>query len=108
MESYRRPLGDYVGRFEAAFLREKHHRRTPAVFSRSLWKFFSKFPRKSSPAQFAMPDTEDYKVWRLDEGAALNTVRNELRAVRAFFSWLIRECPEFFDFPNPVPGQPFR
>ena len=107
METYREPLRTLIGQFEAAFLREKHNPKVPKMWSNSLWAFFSKFPRKSSPAQFSMADVEDWKVWRSEEGMAYNTIRRELSAIRTFFAFIIREVPEFADFPNPVRIPPY-
>lgn len=107
METYRSPLRELIGRYESAFLKEKHHKNTPMLFSRYLWSFFSKFPKKSSPTQFAMADVEDWKVWRAEDGMSYYSIRNELAAVRAFFAFIIREVPEFAEFPNPVRIPPY-
>lgn len=102
--TFREPLGSLVAEYERHFLTERHWRTTPRLYSKGLWRFFSKFPRKSSPEQFAMADVEDWKVWRLEEGAAYSTMRFECCVVKAFFSWLINERPggEFADLANPM------
>ena len=100
---YREPLASLVGRWEAHMLAERHYWTTPGMYSRSLERFFSKFPKKSAPEQIHLADTEDWRVWRAEEGAAYSTIRKELGAVRAFYSWLINEVGgKYADMPNPV------
>lgn len=102
METYRSPLRELIGKYEAQFLNEKHARWTAAQYSRSLWNYFRKFPRKSDPRQFSLSDTADWRVWREEEGAAYSTVRKELCTVRAFFAWLVEEVPGYEDLAIPV------
>jgi site-specific recombinase XerD len=98
-ETYREPLRWLIGRFEAQLARDKV--KSFRDIDLSLWNFFSHFPRKSRPEQFALADAEDYRVWRSDEGRSYATIRKELGHVRMFFRWL-QGLPEFEDLAIPV------
>lgn len=102
METYREPLRTLIGRYESQFLRERHAAKTSCYYAQSLWNFFSHFPRKSSPEQFALADAEDYRVWRAEEGAPYSVIRKELCVVKAFFSWLINETSGYEELANPI------
>jgi hypothetical protein len=96
VEKLREPIRTLVGRFEPLA------RKTSQNYSRSLQKFFSMFPRKSSPEQFSLADILDYREWRREEGAPYSTVRSELCTVHGFFSWLQEAVPGYEELPQPV------
>ena len=102
MKTYREPLRTLIGQYEAELYSRKLHKNTRRNFSDNLWKFFSHFPRKSSPEQFHLADCEDYRELRREEGAAYSTIRYELCSVHAFFSWLIVAGEGFRDLLQPV------
>jgi hypothetical protein len=100
METYREPLRTLIGKYDAALCRRKHNKCSAQRGSKALWTYFSYFPRKSSPEQFSLCDTEDFIAARQAEGATFWVLRNELKHVRAFFSFLVNDLQ--MDLPIPV------
>lgn len=58
-------------------------------YSKSLNAFFSYFPEKTDPREFAKADIEDYKAYRRKAGISARTVNYDLQIVRAFWNWMI-------------------
>lgn len=104
--TYPQPLAVYIGRYEQAFLLERPHRDSPRLLSRSLWAFFSRFPKRKRPQDFWVSDAEDFKRLRLESGAKWSRVRLEMGYVRGFFKWLIEE--QGLEMAQPVIPMPQR
>lgn len=102
MERLREPIRTLVGKFEAQLLREGQHGQYYRELDDSLYAYFFAFPRKSSPEQFSLADTEDWRIWEADKGRAYSVIRKRLCHIKSFFSWLIEEVPGYEELANPV------
>src|SRR5215469_3120571 len=57
-------------------------------YSRALETFRARFRKKVYAHEWSRPEIMDYVVRRLEEGAAVSTVRLELSAIRALFDFM--------------------
>ena len=83
-------LSNYVGKFEGLALRNLRHS-TYNNYARFLERFMDWAGWDRTPESFDGFGIEDYKVYRLKEGATPGRVYAELAVVRRFFQWLIEE-----------------
>lgn len=59
-----------------------------AMLDMSVWKLLHLFPEKKKPEDFFRADIEDFRLMREREGASQWTIKNDVRAIRAFFNWI--------------------
>ena len=102
MEKLREPIRTLVGKFEAQLLREGQHGQYYRELDDSLCDYFFAFPRKSSPEQFSLADTEDWRVWEADKGRSYGVIRKRLGHISSFFTWLQESVPGYEELANPV------
>lgn len=88
---YPEPLRTCIAAFERHWLATTTNKKTPRDYSVSLWRFFSRLPSRKSPDNIYITDVEDYKVVRLAEGMAWNTVGKEVGHLRSFFRFCVEE-----------------
>lgn len=97
-------LSFWLGRFEGhLFLNSKPG--TYERYSRILSRFYSyaRLHDKERTFSFLRCDFEDYRDFRLKEGASETTVAMELSVLRGFWRWMLRMGSEGVMF-NPVVG----
>ena len=103
MIKLREPLRTLVGRYEAGLSRDGTHSRTTVTWMcNAIEGFFEDHPRVKHPSQVLITDVEDWKLMKL-ERYAWNTVRTQLCAIKAFYSWLRNHEELQIDDPVVVP-----
>lgn len=63
----------------------------------ALENFLSRFNDRKTPDEISIMDVVDYKAARQNEGMAPKTIKLEIDAVRAFYTWLtdVQDVPTF-------------
>jgi hypothetical protein len=86
----REPVRSLVGQWEATMAANPAHLKSSLRNScEAVEAFFYDHPRVSRPEQVLITDVEDWRLARLANGNAPNTVRTALGALKTFYRWLM-------------------
>lgn len=97
------PIRTLVGRYEAGLARDRSHSRaTLRWICEAIEGFFYDHPKVKKPEQILITDVEDWRLAKMERNAP-NCVRRDLCAVKAFYSWLLRETEYRGDNPVWIP-----
>lgn len=83
-----RTINDWRAKYEAYQLRV-HAPDTRRRYSIALEHFFTKHSPRKPIDSFTRVDLEDFRLIRLNAGTSKQTVNFEVRAISAFFDWLL-------------------
>jgi hypothetical protein len=85
------PLRSLVGKYEAGLVSDRSHsHQLIRDFCDAIEGFFYDHPETKRPEQILICDVEDWRL-AMEERFAPNTVRKQLCAIKAFYSWLRKE-----------------